>query len=46
MVTDQINGNEGPDFSKAGMYSRYIIEEFKKSGFPENADILNIKDCL
>ena len=42
MVTDQINGNEGPDFTKAGMYSKYIIEEFKRSGFPENVDVLNI----
>jgi 5'-nucleotidase len=42
MVTDQINSNEDSDFSKAGIYSKFIMEEFKTRGFPENADILNI----
>jgi 5'-nucleotidase len=42
MVTDQINANEDSDFSKAGVYSRYIMEEFKTHGFPDNVDVLNI----
>ncbi len=41
MAIDQKNTDD-PDFSKGGMYARYIMEEFKASGFPENADILNI----
>jgi len=42
MVTDQINSNDDSDFAKAGIYSRYILEEFKMAGFPEGVDILNI----
>lgn len=42
MVTDKINANEDSDFTKAGIYSRYIMEEYFQNGFPENADILNI----
>ena len=42
MVTGKINASEDSDFSKAGIYSRYIMEEYLQNGFPENADILNI----
>ncbi|WP_337860037.1 5'/3'-nucleotidase SurE [Ferroplasma sp.] len=42
MVTSRINASEDSDFAKAGVYSRYIMEEFKTNGFPVNADVLNI----
>ncbi len=42
MVTDKINKNEDSDFGKAGVYSKYFLEEFKKNGFPSGADLLNI----
>ena len=42
MVTDKINANSDSDFSKAGVYSRYIMEEYLQNGFPRNADVLNI----
>ncbi|WP_298276079.1 5'/3'-nucleotidase SurE [Ferroplasma sp.] len=42
MVTDKINANEDSDFSRAGIYSRYIMEECLQNGFPESADVLNI----
>ncbi len=42
MVTENANTKKGADFDKAGIISKYIISEFLKNGFPENADVLNI----
>ncbi|MEM0139159.1 MAG: 5'/3'-nucleotidase SurE [Ferroplasma sp.] len=42
MVTDSINKNDDSDFAMAGVFSKYFMSEFKKNGFPENVDVLNI----
>ncbi len=42
IVTDNFNSASGADINKAAIITKYIINEFNKNGFPENADVLNI----